>query len=80
MFVFFSVFVTSSCDVVHNDDGICKIASPMFGFLVDSPSFGISNHKHQVTSKRQRCMRKTSFRGRHVAPLGYNILIPIADL
>jgi hypothetical protein len=32
----------------------------MFCFLVDSPSFGISNHKHQVTSKQQTCMRQTS--------------------
>jgi len=27
-----AVFVTTSCDVVHNDDGICKITSPVFCF------------------------------------------------
>jgi len=42
--VFMSVFVTSSCDVGHNDVSICKIASPVFCFLVDSPASGILNY------------------------------------
>ena len=28
------------CDVVHNKDGILKIASPVFCFLVDNPASG----------------------------------------
>ena len=49
-----SVFVASSCDVVHNDDGICKITSPMFCFLVDrleSELFQIPIH--EITSTRK---------------------------
>ena len=34
---------------------ICKIASPMFYFLVDISTFRILNYIHQVTSRRQRC-------------------------
>ena len=44
--VFLSVFVTSSCDVGHNDDDICKIASPVCSFPVE-----ILYYIHQVTLK-----------------------------
>ena len=40
---FWSVFVTSLCDVGQNDDSICEIASPVFCCLVDSPASGILN-------------------------------------
>ena len=52
--VFLSVFVTFSCDVGHNDDGICTIVSLVFCVIVDYPASEISNHIYQVTSKRQR--------------------------
>jgi hypothetical protein len=48
----------SKCNVKivgHNEDGICKIASPVFCFLVESPTSGVLNNIHQVTSERQRC-------------------------
>jgi len=45
--VFLSVFV------MDNDDGICKIASPVFCLLVDSLASGILNYRHHVTWKRQ---------------------------
>jgi len=49
--VFLSVFVNSSCNVGHNDDGICKIVSSVFCF----PASGKLNYIHQITPKRQRC-------------------------
>jgi hypothetical protein len=52
MIVFLSLFVILSCDVVHNDDCICKIVSPVFCFLIHNPAFGILNYIHQVTSKQ----------------------------
>lgn len=33
-----TVFVTFSCDILHNDDDISKIASLAFCFLVDPAS------------------------------------------
>ena len=42
--VFISVFVTLSCDVRHNDDSICKIASSLFFSLVYSHTSGIFNY------------------------------------
>ena len=53
--VFLSVFVNFACDVRHNDDVICKIVSPVFCLIDDYQTSEISNHIHQVTSKRQRC-------------------------
>ena len=44
LWLFLSVFVTSSWDVGHNDDGICKIPTPIVCFLVDSPASGIFNN------------------------------------
>jgi len=44
-----SVFTTSSCDVGHNVDGNCKIASPVFYFLVDIQASGI------VKTQMTRC-------------------------
>ena len=49
------VFITFSCDVRHNDDGICTIVSPVFSVIDDYPSSKISNYIYQVTSKRHRC-------------------------
>jgi hypothetical protein len=54
MIVFLSVFVTLACDVKHNDDSICKIASPLFCFLVASQASGILNYIHSITSEQQR--------------------------
>jgi hypothetical protein len=50
-----SVFVTTSCDIRHNDDGICKIPSLVFCSLVDSSTSVILNYIHQITSKRPKC-------------------------
>ena len=50
---FFSVFVTSSSEVGHNDDGICKIPAPIFCLRVDSPESGIFNYVHQMISNQQ---------------------------
>jgi len=43
----------------HNDDSICKISSPVFCFLVDSPTSVILNYIYQKTSKWQRCQDVT---------------------
>ena len=40
---------------VLSDDGICKIASLVFCFLLYSPVSGIFNYINQITSERQRC-------------------------
>jgi hypothetical protein len=47
--VFWYVFVILSCDV-----SICKTASPVFYFLVDSATSGILNYIHRITWKWQR--------------------------
>ena len=39
-----SVFATSSCDVGHHVDCICKITSPVFSLLVDIQASGILKH------------------------------------
>ena len=46
-----TVFVTSSCDFGHNDDDICKIASPVCSFPVGILYYIILYYIHQVTSK-----------------------------
>ena len=51
----YSHFVTSSCDVRHNDDGICQIASLVSSIPVDSPVNGTLNFIHRIISKQQRC-------------------------
>jgi hypothetical protein len=38
---FLFVFVTLQYDVTHNDDGICKIISPIICFLLITPYLGI---------------------------------------
>ena len=49
--VFLFVYVTSSCDVGQNYDGICKIASLVSCFLVDSSASGILNQGRIQDSK-----------------------------
>ena len=40
LWLFLSVFVTFQCDIGQNDDGICKITSSVFCFLVNKPASG----------------------------------------
>ena len=51
----FTRFVSSTCDVAHNDDGSCKIFPPLFCFLLDNPTYGKSHYIQQISSKRYRC-------------------------
>jgi hypothetical protein len=51
----FTWFVSSKCDVAHNDDGSCKIFPPLFCFLLDNPTYGKSHYIQQISSKRYRC-------------------------
>ena len=68
----------------HNDDGICKITSPLFCFL-DGFASERSNFIHQITSKRYRCpdvifiteVKSTTLqaaRGRFKVILGYELV------
>jgi len=41
------------CDIEHNDDGICKIVSPVFCFLVDSSTSVILNYMQKATKSDQ---------------------------
>ena len=71
--VFLSVIATSSRDLVHNGDGICKIPSPVFCLLVGSPSSGILNYIHKVTSTQQRCPRVALINRISRVPLNYRL-------
>lgn len=51
----FTWFVSSICDVAHNDDGSCNIFPPLFCFLLDNPTYGKSHYIQQISSKRYRC-------------------------
>ena len=53
LWLFLSVFENLQCDVVHNDDSICKITSAIICFIVDK-QFYTSNINIKMT-KRPRC-------------------------
>ena len=55
VFVFSSVFVLLVCNIEYNDDGICKIISPVISFLVDNSACRKCNSIHSIISKRHRC-------------------------
>ena len=54
LWLFLSVFVTSQHDVVQNDDGICKITSPGFCFLLHLGNTFVYM-KNIKTDKMPRC-------------------------